>query len=78
MGQEHTMQELRKLGGSTEYSELETAIGNRPQTIKKILLHLERQGIITIEKHRTTQRGRPTWKGARITIETERKGGNEG
>jgi transcription initiation factor IIE alpha subunit len=71
MGQEHTLQELRRLGGSTEYTKLETAIGNHPQTIKKTLLHLQRQGIIKIEKHRTTQRGRPTWKGAKITIKGE-------
>jgi predicted transcriptional regulator len=67
MGQDHTLQELRKLGGSTEYAKLETAIGNQPQTIQKTLLHLQRQGIITIEKHPTGQRGRPGWKGAKIT-----------
>jgi Mn-dependent DtxR family transcriptional regulator len=77
MGQEHALQEINKLGGSPQYEELEEAIGSSPQTIRKTLIHLERQGIITIERPRAAKQGRPTWKGARITERIKGKQGDE-
>jgi transcription initiation factor IIE alpha subunit len=71
MGQANTLQEIRKHAVIT-YDDLEAAIGNSPQTIKKTLIHLERQGVIKIEKPRAPQQGRPTWNGAKITEITER------
>jgi predicted ArsR family transcriptional regulator len=72
MGQANTLQEIRKHDIIT-YDELETALGSSPQTIKKNLIHLERQGLIRIDKPRAPWKGRPTWKGAKITVETEAK-----